>query len=145
MERGEELGKDFIKLCRLLITVGESFKAKELLIANSEPGDTSDDLLRSEFPAVETRLGDCISTFEHQFECRLLLQNQKLSLQPRFSIDYIGNPGDDIITRILSSSEGCEVLMCYEPTDVVVADLYELKAHGLAVPLAYKSEQWEPE
>lgn len=142
LDSGNDTDADFLRLCQLLLHVGERDKAKELLLANCDEGDDAYELFQAQYPDAEGDFERAVVAFERQFGCELSVTRTARHLSKAFSCIVPQTNSLPEPLRNFSNSEDIEVQITYETSGDVVADVYSLSNSARAVPLSLDSGVW---
>jgi hypothetical protein len=142
LARGVDTDTDFLRICQLLLRSGERQKAKALLLANCEVGDSAYELFKAEFADMEEAFAASIASFSQQFQCDLQLVRQARHLSSVYSCHTRRTNEEDDIAAILMDSAGCEVQVTYHVDGLITADLYSLSEPCHAISLEFDGSKW---
>lgn len=146
MNEGTETKEEFVRLCKLLLRFGETAKVRTLLIANSDEGDLSDQLLRSAFSDTVSLFDSAVRAFSAQFRLRLVPMRTIRTLSKVYRAELDGTPdGPSFGIPAMVATTDSEVQITLMAEGGVVADTYIPGDPKASVSLRFTGTSWVPE
>jgi hypothetical protein len=143
LRKGEETEDDMLRICTLLLEIGETAKAESLLVANSTYGDRLHALHRQFFGDVECFFAKALADFSGQLGLSLkpIASDRLYSCIFECTLNSAGKRASPFFQDLPPSP--LETHITYEPMIGIVADIYtQSDPFSRALPLRYDEGTW---